>query len=563
MTDGSGGPVGSDAHSRRETLRRLLEERAAARRYPPSLQQERLWVAHQMDPSEPSHNVRTALEIRGPLDRSLLVGAVDRLVARHEQLRARFPSPEDEPVTEIRPQLTLEPEILRLPAGVDAADAEEIADLLAAPASRPFDLERGPLARWGLLELGADHSIALFVFHHIVCDAWSINLFLHELVEILAAAKAGREPRLPAIESSYADVVREQRQRLEGERLATLEAFWRERLEGSHPAAVGPDAGERSAGATTSRRHPFAFSTTLTEGLEALSRQRGASLFMILLAAFAVLLARLTGEPEVIVATPVANRQRESWERLIGYFVNLLPLRIHCSQATDFGELLSEVRRQVLAAHEHQELPTHRIAQTAGVRQPALLEILFQHGSTRLELPAVDDLQLSVRGIDVGSSRTRLALATHLDHRRLAGTLEYRTASLGAAEAEQLVGDLRRVLEQVAEDDRIALDRLDVPRRWRQAVSRRDEAASPRSSDRPTEAPSDPLRRHLAAIWEDVLDVDRLSSFDNFLDVGGDSLAALQIIERVETELGVRLTPAELFTQTLAQLANLCERRRG
>ena len=310
---------------------------------------------------------------------------------------------------------------------------------------------------------------------------------------------------------------------------------------------------------------------------------------MVLLTGVAALLHRLGAGDEVVLATPVANRQKEDWEAIVGYFVNLLPIRIDVATDATFRETLLQTRRRVLDAHDHQMLPVHRMAEAAGLRPATLVRGLYQHvaAPTRgIDVPAAE-LAVEPHPIDLGRTRHEVSLTTWLDGDGLAGILEYASDLIDAESAARLVSDLERVLGSILDQPDARLGALPLSPEWPTASpsdgssATSGSAAAPTAESEPdtsgTPARESPTREspnegspnegttagELTAIWSAVLEIDDISPFDNFLDIGGDSLLALQVIERTEASLGVRIAPADLFTQTLTQLAASIEARRG
>ena len=577
MADGTGGKATREAIERRALLRRLLEARAsspAGGRL--SAQQERLWVAHHLDPLDPSHNLRSALRIRGPLDVGQLEASISRLVSRHAQLRARFRQLEGRPFVEIAPEVAIRArradlrESRRQEGSRSANWDSQIATEIRQEAARPFDLEAGPPIRLALFALSDVEHIAVLTIHHIVCDRWSMELLLRELCELYDAALTHRTPRLPDLPATYQDFSTAQAGALDGAAGEAMITFWRRELEGYQSVAIlPPDRDPSAATHLAARRLSFTFAAGLSQRIDELARRHRATTFMVLLAAFGMLLRRLGSGTNLIVATPVANRHNEAWEALVGYFVNLLPLRLRFDDDDPFEAVITRLRRTVLEAHEHQQLPLYRIAQAADLRPAQLLRILYQHAANPPTSLTGGGASFEPQPIDLGVTHHDLALTTHVTANGLAGTLEYSRDLFSLADAESLASDLQSALEQLTTTAGIRATDLIVASTWRlpnNSHATSDRSSTPDSTAPPPDDPDielTPTERALAEIWREVLGLDAVSAFDNFLDVGGDSLLAMQAIERAERTIGVRLGPADLFTQTLAQLAASCDNRRA
>ncbi len=326
---------------------------------PLSAAQERLWFLDRLQPGS-AYNVPLALRLRGPLDAAAWGAALDELRRRHEALRTRFREEKGRPVQEIAPwapQALPVVDLAALPATAREAEAERLAATLAA---LPFDLARELPLRAALARLAGDDHLSVAVFHHIVADAWSLRVALAKLREVYGALRDGLPVALPAPAVQPADYAVWERRRLAGAALGPRIAWWRQRLAGlpdlelpaDHPPAA--DSGARA------RTRPAALPAGLSGALAGLARERGKTLFMVTLAAFAALLHRVTGGTDLAVGTPVANRDRPELEGLIGFFVNTLVMRIEAAGDPPFDELLQRVEATALAAYAHREVPFER-----------------------------------------------------------------------------------------------------------------------------------------------------------------------------------------------------------
>jgi amino acid adenylation domain-containing protein len=369
-----------------------VARRAAGSTLPLSFAQRRLWFLDQLEPGNPAYNVPAAVLLTGPLDRSAFAASLEEVVARHEALRTTFGLADDsdeEPVQRIAP-----PAPLPLP-GIDLAGLQEEAReaealrLAAEEAMRPFDLARGPLLRAALLRLDAARHVALFTMHHMVGDGWSADLLVRELAALypaLAEAPAGLPSPLPPLPVQYADFVLWQRESLRGAELETQLAFWRGALAGAPAVLDLPSDRPRPARASgRGGAVASALSAERAEALKVVGRQAGATPFMTFLAAFYALLHRLTGETDLVVGTPVANRRRPELEGMIGFFVNTLALRAQIPDIPDipagaptFAGLLAVVREAALSAYAHQDLPFERLVEELAPERSLARTPLFQ-----------------------------------------------------------------------------------------------------------------------------------------------------------------------------------------
>src|SRR3954447_8569102 len=317
---------------------------------PLSFAQERLWFLDQLEPGSATYNIRTAVRLSGELDVEALRQAIEGIGGRHESLRTVFSATDRGPVQRSLPSVRLELPLLDLSL-LPADDREPVAREPAEEESRrSFDLVDGPLLRVSLLRLDPREHVAVLTIHHIVGDGWSMGILVRELVALYAAAVEGRPSLLPELPIQYADFAVWQRQWLSGEVLEGQIAYWRQRL-GEVPALELPTDRPRPAVQTfKGARCRAALPAALSASLASLASQRGSSLFMVLLAAFKLLMSRLSGQADLAVGSPIAGRNRPEVEGLIGFFLNSLALRTDLAGEPTFGELLDRVRRTVLEA---------------------------------------------------------------------------------------------------------------------------------------------------------------------------------------------------------------------
>jgi amino acid adenylation domain-containing protein/non-ribosomal peptide synthase protein (TIGR01720 family) len=349
---------------------------------PLSFAQQRLWFIDQLEPGNTAYNTSTALRLSGRPDLAALTASFGVVVGRHEALRTTFSTVDGEPLQLIAAPVPLALPLLDLGALSAAARAGELRRLAAAAASRPFDLARGPLLRAGVLRLASDEHIVLAAMHHIVSDAWSVQVLHREVRAAYEALCHRRRPVLPELPIQYADYASWQRQWLQGEALAAEVAHWRRRLQGAAEVLALPHDRPRPAvqpmhGA--SRKLPL--SRLLAEQVRALARQQGVTLFMALLAVFAALLGRYARQWDLCVGTPVAGRTRIELEGLIGFFVNTLVLRIELGGEPVFCALLGRVKEICLEAQTHQDLPFEKLVEelepVRSLGQTPLFQVMF------------------------------------------------------------------------------------------------------------------------------------------------------------------------------------------
>ncbi|MFN2236119.1 MAG: amino acid adenylation domain-containing protein, partial [Anaerolineales bacterium] len=311
-----------------------------------SYAQQRMWFIDQLEPGKATYNILIALRLEGALDLTTMEQSLEEIVRRHESLRTTFPSVEGKPF-----QVISAPEPFMLPLNdlselPEAKREMEARRLAAEEAQRPFDLARGPLLRAVLYRLSGKEHILLLTFHHIVTDGWSTGVFSHELAVLYEAFSTGKPSPLAELSIQYADFALWQRQHLQSEALEPLLSYWKQQLSDAPPLLELPTDRPRPAvQSNKGRTQSFLLPLSLSEKLSRLGQQEGATLFMTLLAAYQTLLYRYSGQEDILVGTPVANRTHPEIERLIGFFVNTLVLRTDLSGDPTFRELLNRIRQ--------------------------------------------------------------------------------------------------------------------------------------------------------------------------------------------------------------------------
>jgi len=440
----------------------------------PSFAQQRLWFLEQLGGMGAAYHIPTSLRLRGDLDRGALERALDHIVARHEALRTTFPAVDGEPVQRIAP---VEESAFRLVehdlhASADPEDA--LRRLVHDEGTAPFDLARGPLIRGRLVRMAADDHVLLLTMHHIVSDGWSMGVLHRELGALYAAFARGEPDPLPPLPVQYADYAAWQRRWIEGDVLQAQAEYWRETLAGA------PELLELPADHPRPARQDFAgaavnveLDAALTAGLKALGARQGTTLHMTLLAGWAAVLARLSGQDEVVVGTPSANRGRSEIEDLIGFFVNTLALRVDLSGAPSVAELLGRVKARSLGAQQHQDIPfeqvVERVQPVRSLAHTPLFQVMFvwqNAPGSHLELPGLALGPLDPAGTGGSSSpvsaKFDLSLVLWENGGRIEGAVEYATALFERETVERYVGYLGRVLEEMAADDAKPVERLEL-----------------------------------------------------------------------------------------------------
>src|ERR1043166_109409 len=323
-----------------------------------SFAQQRLWFLNLLEQGSTAYNMPTGLRLLGNLDGAALERSFTEVVRRHEVLRTRIESVDGTPVQVVMPAEAVDLSLVDLRAIADEERAAFVRRMAVEEGQRVFDLSQGRLLRHTLLRLGAEEHVLLLTMHHIVSDGWSMEILTREVSTLYAAYASGQESPLAELPIQYADYAVWQREWLQGEVLEEELGYWRKQLADA-PAVLDLPT-DRNRPAQQSAREaslPLQLSTELTAGLKQLSKREGVTLFMTLLAAWQLLLARYSRQPDVVVGSPVANRTRSEVEGLIGFFVNTLVLRTQVDGELRARELLQRVREVCLGAYAHQEVP--------------------------------------------------------------------------------------------------------------------------------------------------------------------------------------------------------------
>ncbi|MBP9118360.1 MAG: amino acid adenylation domain-containing protein, partial [Methyloversatilis sp.] len=424
-----------------------------------SFAQSRLWFLEQWEPGTSLYHVVQSLQVAGRVDAAALQGALDALVLRHESLRTGFADEGGEPVQRIvsSARCVLSVEDLR---GVEAARrADELESRRQAHGAQPFDLAQPPLLRAALWQLGEEEQVLQLVIHHIGSDGWSQGVLNRELSALYAAALDGRPAQLPELPLQYADYALWQRETLSGPALQTQLDYWRNQLADLSVLALPTDHARPAQPSYRGAVLRFEVDARLTSGLRALAREAGGTLYMVLLAAFKVLLARTSGQNDIAVGTPVAGRGQVELEGLIGFFVNTLVLRTQVPGESGFRDVLQRVKETALGAYDHAQMPFEKLVEAlAPQRDPSrnpLFQVMFalQNAPTAaLALQGTQCRRLPQQG---GIAKFDLTLEIAESGDALSCVFEYATDLFDEATVECMAQDYRALLEAiVAESDR-------------------------------------------------------------------------------------------------------------
>jgi len=431
---------------------------------PLSFAQQRLWFLAQMEGANTAYNIPIGLRLRGSLNEQALQQALARIVARHETLRSRFAQYNDAAQVLIAPVdsgLLLRIEDLRQLPQAD----ETLAALIQGEASGPFDLQDDALIRGRLVRLADDHHVLLLTLHHIISDGWSMGVLTRELMALYQAFSHGQPDPLAPLTLQYSDYAVWQRRWLSGEVLQRQSEYWQQTLAGAPALLTLPTDRVRPA------QQDYAGSTVdvvlderLSAGLKALAQRHGVTMYMLMLSAWASLLSRLSGQSEVVIGSPVANRTRAEIEGLIGMFVNTLALRIDTSGELSSEALLAQVKARTLDAQAHQDLPFEQVVEiTKPARSMAhspLFQVMFSWDSGHGASLSLGDLTLESVAEPSHFAKFDLSLTLADASGGIRGVLEYAIALFDESTIERYVGYFQRLLQAMVSNDQAVLDQV-------------------------------------------------------------------------------------------------------
>jgi amino acid adenylation domain-containing protein len=472
----TGSPIGQRAEGKQERFSPISptpDSRLPTplQNFPLSFAQQRLWFLYQLAPDNPFYNVPAAIRLRGTLNQTALERAFYEIVRRHAALRTTFTTIDGQPVQVVESDVKVELSVVNLQT-VAVGDRERIRQQLAtAEAQRPFNLTTDPPWRVTLLQFDSTEAVLLLTMHHIVADGWSLGVLIRELACFYTALVEGRSPVLPTLPIQYTDFACWQRNWLQGEVLEEQLAYWRRQLQDLPVLHLPSDRPRPAVQTYRGATYPLQISPALTQALETLSQQSGVSLFMTLLAAFQTLLYRYTGQEDIAIGSPIANRHRSEVEGLIGFFVNSLVMRSRSLSAGEsdlsgnptFRELLERVRDVALEAYEYQDLPFEKLVEELDpdrdLSRNPLFQVAFALQNAPMQPLELPGLMLEPAPLESGS--TRFDLEVHLwepahglrslwqSQEGLSGFISYSTDLFDKDRIQRLVGHFQTLLEGI------------------------------------------------------------------------------------------------------------------
>jgi amino acid adenylation domain-containing protein len=421
---------------------------------PLSFAQERLWLLNQLEPNSPFYNEQTTIKLHGQLNVVALEQSLNKIIVRHEVLRTNFSTINEQPVQVIADSLTLSLSVVDL---TDLTENErEIAcqKLATTEANKPFDLANSPLLRACVVKLNQVEHAFILTVHHIIVDGWSTGILMRELATIYSAICNNLSPKLPEIPIQYADFAIWQRQLLQKEVLQTQLDYWQQLLKGAPSLLELPTDRPRPAIQTYWGAVQYVeLSSELSQAIANFTKQEGATLFMTLFAAYVTLLYRYTGSDDIVVGTPIANRDRLELEGLIGFFVNTLALRIDLSGNPSFQQLLSRVRQLTLEAYAHPDLPFEELVKALqpqrDLSHTPLFQVLFVLQNAPISEVELTGLTISPLPTQGAVAKFDLTLSLQNTASGLVGMWQYNADLFDAATIERMSGHFVTLLSGI------------------------------------------------------------------------------------------------------------------
>ena len=451
------------------TPRIPLASQIRPERLPLSYAQQRLWFIDQLEKSSVQYHIPAALRLRGKLDYAALRHAINAIVQRHESLRTTFIEVQGQAVQVIAPELHIEAPLSDL-SGLDSRIRQQrIETALRREREEEFDLAQGPLLRTRLLKLGEEEHVLLLTFHHIIADGWSLGIFNQEFIAFYEAFQSGAQDTQHLLEPlpvQYPDFALWQRAWLDQAEMAREMEYWKQQLAGIPEQLVLPQDRPRQARQTFAAGvHSHILTSAQATALKRLALSGNATLYITLLSALAVLLERYSGQKDIVVGSPIANRQEAQLEKLIGFFVNSLVMRIPVEEEQTFPQLLARVREVALAAYQHQDLPFEKLVEELAPRRslntPPVFQVMFALQNAPMTAQRIKGLE--IEPIESKEMRVRLDLELHA--RESGEGLEfhwvYNSDLFEAWRIEQMAGHYERLLQMICERNEGSLWEID------------------------------------------------------------------------------------------------------
>jgi len=435
--------------------------------FPASFGQQRLWFLDQFEPGSPYYNIPSVYRLTGHFSPEVFKRTIQEIVRRHESLRTTFSSERGEPLQIVSPRLEVDVPLIDLDGLSDHEREREAMRLAQEEAQTPFDLAVGPLFRSRVVRIGVRDHLIFLTLHHIIADGWSMAVLTREIAALYAAFLKGKPSPLSDLPIQYPDYARWQREWMQGEVLQKQLRYWQNQLDGCPELLEMPTDRPRpsvytNVGATES----IEFSRELTAALNGVCRREGVTMFMLLLAAFQTLLSRYSGQKDISVGTPIANRTQAEVEGLIGLFINTLVLRSNLDGDPPFTELLRRVREVTLGAYAHQDLPFEMLVDSLqldrDMSHTPLFQVMFILQNVPQSIEVLPDVRLAQVNVEMGTATFDMTLSATESPDGILASVEYNTDLFDAATIRRLLRHFGNVLEDVCRHPDQRLSSLSV-----------------------------------------------------------------------------------------------------
>ncbi len=426
--------------------------------FPTSFAQKRLWFLDRFEPGSPFYNIPSAFRLRGTFNIEAFKNAIEAVVQRQESLRTTFEAIDGEPMQVVSESAHIHIPVIDLRDKPDDVREKEILRLATAEARKPFDLAKGPLFRAQILKAGEKDHVVLITMHHIISDGWSIGVLVSEITSHFAAFLENRPVQIPEPEIQYGDFAEWQQEYLKGEVLEKQLQFWKEQVGNNPPVLELPTDRPRPLVQTNVGSAAFTLiPKDIADALTKLGRKEGATLFMTLLSAFKVLLYRYSGQPDVCIGTPIANRTRKEIEGIIGIFINTLVLRTQFYDNPGFREMLRRVRKNTLDAYDHQDLPfeylVDKLQPERDMSYPPLFQVMFILQNAPVKMQRIStDLQMEMIDVDMGTSTFDITLSMSESPQGLHANVEFNTDMFDRGTIERMLAHFKNLLQSIIAD---------------------------------------------------------------------------------------------------------------
>jgi len=433
---------------------------------PLSFAQQRLWFLYQWQPDTAVYNIPIFVRLHGRLDISALEQTLNEIIRRHESLRTTFVLNEGRPFQIVAPSLHLTLPVTDLTHRPEAEREAEARRLALEESRRRFNLEQGPLLRAGLLRLDEEDHVAMLTMHHIISDAWSRSVLINEVAALYDAFSKKQPSSLSELPFQYADFAVWQREWLQGEVLEQQLAYWQKQLTELSVLELPTDRPRPLVQSFRGAQHMFGIPSPLVDRLQELSLREGVTLFMTLAAAFKILLSRYSGQKDISIGTPIANRNRAEFDRLIGFFINTLVLRTDLSGDPTVRELLQREREVALGAYAHQDIPFEKLVEELqpdrNLSRTPLFQVMFALQNVPRETLDLPELKLTSFGVELTTAKFDLTLMMEDTRQGMFGAFDYNTDLFDAATIARMANHFERLLTAMVSNSDERISRLQL-----------------------------------------------------------------------------------------------------